>query len=137
MNKVMKQIGTSLIACGFAIALGAWNLASADELNELSLDGWKKLREVERYQMQVAEKYWREQNFKAALAEYEKFMTLYEKSEGAPFAQLKWSLCQCQLKKQNTAIKEGFQSVIDYWPDSDQATASAIIWPRLPLSHST
>ncbi|MCE9525976.1 MAG: tetratricopeptide repeat protein [Planctomycetales bacterium] len=85
---------------------------------------WKKLREVERYQMQIAEKYWREQNFKAAVAEYEKFMTLYEKSEGAPFAQLKWSLCQCQLKKQNTAIKEGFQSVIDYWPDSDQATAS-------------
>jgi hypothetical protein len=75
--------------------------------------------------MQVAEKYWREQNWKAALAEFEKFMTLYEKSEGAPFAQLKWSLCQCQLKKQNTAIKEGFQSVIDYWPESDQATASA------------
>ena len=31
--------------------------AHADELNELSLDGWKQLREVERYQLQIAEKY--------------------------------------------------------------------------------
>ena len=30
-----------------------------------------------------------------------------------------------QLRKQNTAIKEGFQSVIDYWPDSPQAIAAA------------
>ena len=57
----------------------------ADELNELSLDGWKKLREVERYQMQVAEKYWREQNFKAALAEYEKFMSTSRASGLNPF----------------------------------------------------
>ena len=97
----------------------------ADELNELPLEGWKELREVERYQLQIAEKYFREQNWKAAAGEYEKFMTLYEKSTGAPFAQLKWSLSQCQLRKQNTAIKEGFQSVIDYWPDSPQAVAAA------------
>ena len=125
MNKAKWLFMVALLASGFALVLSSPSFSLADELNELSLDGWKKLREVERYQMQVAEKYWREQNFKAALAEYEKFMTLYEKSEGAPFAQLKWSLCQCQLKKQNTAIKEGFQSVIDYWPDSEQATASA------------
>ena len=71
-----------------AILIGAAPFCRADELNELPLEGWKKLREVERYQMQVAEKYWREQNWKAALSEYEKFMTLYEKSEGAPFAHL-------------------------------------------------
>ena len=121
MQSVKRKV-TAIVA--FTFLLLSTVAASADELNELPLEGWKKLREVERYQMQVAEKYWREQNWKAALAEYEKFMTLYEKSEGAPFAQLKWSLCQCQLKKQNTAIKEGFQSVIDYWPDSDQATAA-------------
>jgi tetratricopeptide (TPR) repeat protein len=91
----------------------------------LPLDAWKQLREVERYQMQVAEKYWREQNWATAAAEYEKFMELYEKSTGAPFAQLKWSLAQVKLKKQNTAIKEGFQTVIDYWPDSPQAIAAA------------
>lgn len=125
MRRLVKFSRSVLIACGFALALNMSTVSRADELNELPLEGWKKLREVERYQMQVAEKYWREQNWKAALSEYEKFMTLYEKSEGAPFAQLKWSLCQCKLKKQNTAIKEGFQSVIDYWPESDQATASA------------
>lgn len=115
----------AFVMAAIAFSLGIAIQCHGDELNELPLDGWKKLREVERYQMQIAEKYWREQNWKAASAEYEKFMTLYEKSEGAPFAQLKWSLSQCQLKKQNTAIKEGFQSVIDYWPESDQATAAA------------
>ena len=39
---------------------GLHPFASADELNELPLEGWKQLREVERYQLQVAEKYWRE-----------------------------------------------------------------------------
>jgi len=99
--------------------------AGASELDELPLESWKQLREVERYQLQIAEKYWREQNWKTAAAEYEKFMELYEKSTGAPFAQLKWSLSQVKLRKQNTAIKEGFQTVIDYWPDSPQAVAAA------------
>lgn len=100
-------------------------VAQANELDELSLDGWKQLREVERYQMQIAEKYWREQNWKAASGEYEKFIELYESSTGASYAQLKWSMAQVKLRKQNTAIKEGFQTVIDYWPDSPQAIAAA------------
>ena len=99
--------------------------AFADELDDLPIDAWKQLREVERYQLQIAEKYWREQNWITAAAEYEKFMELYEKSTGAPFAQLKWSLAQVKLKKQNTAIKEGFQTVIDYWPESPHAIAAA------------
>jgi len=95
--------------------------ASAAPLDDLALDRWAKLREVERYQLQMAERYYRQQNWKAALAEYEKFVTLYERSEGAPYAQLKWGLCQVQLRQANTAIKDGFQSVIDYWPDSPDA----------------
>jgi tetratricopeptide (TPR) repeat protein len=95
--------------------------AAAGPLDEMPLDRWAKLREAERYQMQAAERYYKQQNWKAALSEYEKFLTLYEKSEGAPFAQLKWSLCQVHLRKANTAIKDGFQSVIDYWPDSPDA----------------
>jgi tetratricopeptide (TPR) repeat protein len=121
-----RWIGTTLV---WLAALAAWtcplNSARADELDELSIDGWKQLREVERYQLQIAEKYWREQNWNTAASEYEKFLELYEKSTGAPFAQLKWSLAQVKLRKQNTAIKEGFQTVIDYWPDSPQATAAA------------
>lgn len=52
-----------LVYLGCALAVFA-NIgsASAHELDELTLDGWKQLREVERYQLQIAEKYWREQN---------------------------------------------------------------------------
>lgn len=99
--------------------------ARAAKLDEMSLDRWAKLREVERYQLNIAEKYYREKNYKVALAEYEKFLTLYESSEGAPYSQLKWSICLVQLRKLNTAISDGFQSVIDYWPEAPEATAAA------------
>jgi tetratricopeptide (TPR) repeat protein len=94
-------------------------------LDEMSLDRWAKLRELERFQLQTAEKYYREQNWTVAAAEYEKYLQLYERSEGAPYAQLKWSLCQVRLHKANTAIKDGFQSVIDYWPDAPDAVLAA------------
>lgn len=102
----------------------------AGPLDEMSLERWAKLRETERYQLKIAEKYYNEQNWKVALAEYEKFLTLHEKSEGAPYAQLKWSLCQVRLRKLNTAIKDGFQSVVDYWPESPEATAAAYFIAR-------
>src|SRR5215216_5667481 len=119
----MKRWLIANLLAGCCLSLGMF--ARADELDELPLEDWKKLREVERYQLQIAEKYWREQNWKTAAGEYEKFMELYESSNGAPFAQLKWSLAQVKLRKQNTAIKEGFQTVIDYWPESQQAVAAA------------
>lgn len=100
------------------------NQCPGARLDELSLDRWAKLREVERYQLNIAEKYFREKNYKVAADEYEKFLTLYETSEGAAYSQLKWSLCHVMLRKHNTAIKEGYQSVIDYWPDSPEAVAS-------------
>lgn len=100
-------------------------IACAQQLDELSLDRWKLLRETERYQLQIAEQMYRERNYKNGLAEYEKYLSLYEQSEAAAYAQLKWSLCQVNLRKSNTAIKEGFQSVIDYWPDSPEAIAAA------------
>ena len=87
-------------------------------LDELPVERWARLREAERYQLDIAEKYYREQNWKVALAEYEKFLSLYETSEGAAYAQLKWGLCQTNLRKLNTAIKDGYQSILDYWPDS-------------------
>ncbi len=118
----------ALVCVAGAMAVGSW--LQAGPLDEMSLERWGKLREAERYQMQIAEKYFREQNWKAALGEYEKFLTLYEMSEGASFAQLKWSLCQIHLKKLNTAIKDGFQSCIDYWPDSPEAVTSAYLIGR-------
>ena len=98
--------------------------------DQYPLERWAKLGEADRYQMNVAEKLYREQNWKAALSEYEKFLTLYEKSEGAPYAQLKWSICQVNLRKGNTAIKDGFQSIVDYWPDSTEASTAAYLIGR-------
>lgn len=99
--------------------------AHAQKLDSLSLERAKKLREVERYQLNIAERYYTAKNWKVAAAEYEKYLTLYERSDAASYSQLKWSLCQVRLRKLNTAIKDGFQSVIDYWPDSPDAIASA------------
>ena len=114
-----------LVVCLLALFPLAETETSAQQLDQFSLDRWKLLRETERYQLQIAEKIFAEKNYKVALAEYEKYLSLYEASEAAPFAQLKWSLCQLKLRKSNTAIKEGFQSVIDYWPDSPEAIAAA------------
>ena len=55
---------------GFAVCiLLTTSMSSAAALDELSLDRWKQLRETERYQLQIAEKYYREQNWKVAAAE--------------------------------------------------------------------
>ena len=67
-----------LLAAGFLISSDA---ATAERLDELSLERWGKLREVERYQLNIAEKYYREKNYKVAAAEYEKFLALYETSD--------------------------------------------------------
>lgn len=124
----VKQLWVSAILV--AIVLQLAGTASAQKLDELSLDRWAKLREVERYQLNIAEKYYREKNYKVAATEYEKFLTLYETSEGAGYSLLKWSLCMIQQKKANTAISDGFQSVVDYWPDSPEAIASAFYMAR-------
>lgn len=99
--------------------------AQGAKLGEMSLERWAKLREAERYQLNIAEKYWRDKKYDVAMSEYEKFLTLYERSEGASYAQLKWSMCLVQLRKLNTAIKDGYQTVIDYWPDSPEAVEAA------------
>ncbi len=115
-----------LSSCVFMLAIVFCSMsANAEELHDFSLEDWKKLREVERYQLQIAEKYWQQQDWKTAAAEYEKYIELYEASNGAPYAQLRWSLAQVKLRQQNTAIKDGFQTVIDYWPESPQAIAAA------------
>ena len=96
----------------------------------MSVERWAKLKEAERYQLNVAEKFYRENQFKVAADEYEKFLKLYDRSEGAPFAQLKWSHCQVALRKQNTAIKDGYQSVLDYYPEAPEAPIAALLIGR-------
>ena len=81
MKTTLMKIMVTLLA---TVALTA--PVAAEPLDQLSLDRWKQLREVERYQLNIAEKYYREKNFKVGLSEYEKFLTLYEQSEGASYA---------------------------------------------------
>lgn len=105
--------------------LGHTALAALSNLEQIDLKAYEAMREVERYQMKVAEKHYTKGDFEVALAEYEKFLTLYEKSPGAPYAQLMWSHSLMKLKKPQTALRDGFQSVIDYWPESHEATLAA------------
>ena len=97
---------------------------SAEKLSwaeQIEVDTFGKLRQVERYQLKSAEKFYTKGEYKSAAAEYEKYITLYEKSEGAAFAQLMWSHCQIKQRKVYAGIRDGFQSVIDYWPNSNEA----------------
>lgn len=94
-------------------------------LEQIAVPTFESMREVERYQIRIAEKHYTNKEYKTALAEYEKFLTLYESSPGAPYAQLMWSHTMMHLKKPKTALREGFQSVIDYWPDSREAVIAA------------
>ena len=105
-------------------------LASAGPLDEMAVDRWAKLKETERFQLTAAERLYRESQWKAAGDEYEKFLKLYEKSEGAAYAQLKWSHCQVALRKQNSAIKDGYQSLLDYYPDSPEAPIAGLLIGR-------
>lgn len=116
-----------IVPCAVLAALLWLAPTGAAPFEELSLDRWTKLREVERYQLNIAEKYYKDQKWKVAADEYEKFLKLYDRSDGAPYAQLKWSHCQVHLRKQNTAIKDGYQSVIDYYPESPEAVAAAYL----------
>ena len=109
----------------FILAFGSFATAALSTLQQIDVKTFEKMREVVRYQIKIAEKHFLKGSFKIALAEYEKFLTLYEKSAGAPYAQLMWSHTMMKLKKPKTALREGFQSVIDYWPESLEATIAS------------
>jgi tetratricopeptide (TPR) repeat protein len=120
---------TRLAVVALAVGVGA-ALAPAGPLDEMAVERWAKLKEAERFQLNAAERLYREGQWKAAADEYEKFLKLYEKSEGAAFAQLKWSHCQVHLRKQNAAIKDGYQSLLDYYPDSPEAPIAGLLIGR-------
>ena len=119
-KKIMVR---ALAAIGMAAAFTL--PAALGYLEQIPVETFAKMREVERYQMRIAEKLYLRGEFKAAMSEYEKYLTLYERSLGAPNAQLMWSHCLVKQRKVYTAIREGFQSVIDYWPESHEAALAA------------
>ncbi|MFZ9938282.1 MAG: tetratricopeptide repeat protein [Luteolibacter sp.] len=118
MNKYLQFFPIPFLLASFAAA-------GLSDLEQIDLKTWEAMREVERYQLKVAEKHYTKGDFGVALAEYEKFLKLYDKCPGAPYAQLMWSHSMMRLKKPQTALRDGFQSVIDYWPESHEATLAA------------
>lgn len=120
--KIPRQLPPFII---IFMALASVTHAALTSMQQIEVKTFEKMRNVERYQIKIAEKHFLSGNFKVALAEYEKFLTLYQKSPGAPYAQLMWSHTMMNLKKPKGALRDGFQSVIDYWPQSNEATIAA------------
>ena len=96
-------------------------------LEQMPIEAYAKLREIEKHQLKIAEKFYLKGAPKAAAAEYDKFLTLYERSAGGPYSLLMWAHCQVKLRLVNTAVRDGFKSVIDYWPDSHEAVVSSFM----------
>ena len=107
--------------------------ARLDSLEQMPIEAFSKLREIERYQLKIAEKFYLKGEYKAAAAEYDKFLTLYERSAGGPYSLLMWAHCQVKLRLVNTAVKDGFKSVMDYWPDSNEAVVSSFMIAKCHL----
>ena len=102
-------------------------------LEQMPLEAFAKLREIEKHQLKIAEKFYLKGEHKAAAAEYDKFLTLYERSSGGPYSLLMWAHCQVKLRLVNTAVRDGFQSVIDYWPESHEAVVSTFMIAKCHL----
>tara|TARA_B100001123_G_scaffold397599_1_gene480967 strand:- start:3735 stop:5462 length:1728 start_codon:yes stop_codon:yes gene_type:complete len=110
----------SFVALGTLLSPHAANARLLEE-EQIQVETYAKLREIERYQLKIAQKFYEAKDYVAAASEYEKFLTLYERSPGGPYSLLMWAHCQVKLRLVNTAIRDGFQSVIDYWPESNEA----------------
>ena len=128
--KKKERLTAGVLLAILLTAVLPFSATALDYLEQIPVETFAKMREVERYQLKVAEKYYTQGNYKVAAVEYEKFITLYERSLAAPYAQLMWSHCLVKQRKVYTAIRDGFRSVIDYWPESHEAVLSAYLIAR-------
>ncbi|MFP6886914.1 MAG: tetratricopeptide repeat protein [Opitutales bacterium] len=129
MARFTKKIRLTLILSALVSAVTV-PVQAVPYVEQGDIESYAKLREVERYQIKIAQKFYQAADYKAAGAEFEKFLTLYERSTGGPYALMMWAHCQIHIRLVNTAIRDGFQSVIDYWPDSHEAIVSSFMIGR-------
>ena len=108
MARFTKKIRLILILAAFLYAVSV-PVQAAPYVEQGDIESYAKLREVERYQIKIAQKFYQAADYKAAGAEFEKFLTLYERSTGGPYALMMWAHCQIHLRLVNTAIRDGFQ----------------------------
>ena len=69
------------ILVALAVTIVTTPIIAQTKIDEMSLERWAKLREVERYQLNIAEKYFKEKKYDVAMSEYEKYLSLYERSD--------------------------------------------------------
>ena len=129
MARFTKKIRLTLILAALVSAVTV-PVRAVPYVEQGDIESYAKLREVERYQIKIAQKFYNSKDYKAAAAEFEKFLTLYERSTGGPYALMMWAHCQIHIRLVNTAIRDGFQSVVDYWPDSHEAIVSSFMIGR-------
>ena len=132
-----KTINLNIILFASFLLINQIYAASLVWTEQIEVDTYGKLRQVERYQLKTAEKFYTKGEFAAAAAEYEKYITLYERSKGAAYAQLMWSHCQIKQRKVYTGIRDGLQSVIDYWPNSNEAKLAIFLIGKSYKIHRT
>ena len=58
-----KNILLSMLAMVVALTTGLQGLQAQTKLHEMALERWTKMREVERYQMNIAEKYYQDKKY--------------------------------------------------------------------------
>jgi hypothetical protein len=114
----------------------ATRAASLSYTEQMPVEAFAALREVERYQMRIAQKHYLAGERRIALDEIDNFLTLYETSVGAPYAQLMWSHSKVRLRMVNAAIRDGFRSVIDCWPGSHESSLAAYLIARSTMQIS-
>ena len=118
------------LALNLFLACGSIALGKLTSLQQIDLKTFEKMKETERYQIKIAEKHFLDGKFKVALAEYEKFLTLYEKSPGAPYAQLMWSHTMMKLKKPKTALRDGSNQSSTTGPSQTRPPSPPTAWAR-------
>ncbi len=96
-------------------------LARRYPYGKLELKRYGELRESERYQCDVADRLFKQEKWRSALAEYEKFIKLHIKSVGAPYVQLRIAQCYEFRKLINRAVEE-YTAVVEYFPKSPEAS---------------
>lgn len=110
-----RPLRVVVLAVTFLLALTAGRAFA-----RLDLDRYSRLREAERYQMDIAEKLYQSRKWQSAQTEYEKFMKLYKDSKSVPYCQFMIAQCFQQKNLLNTAIKE-YTKVTDFWSRSEDA----------------
>ena len=95
-------------------------LARRYPYGKIDLQRYGRLREAERYQIDVAGRLFKQEKWRSALAEYEKFIKLHIKSVGAPYAQLRIAQCYEFRKLVNRAVEE-YTAVVQYFPKAPEA----------------